>query len=110
MRLVAGIAVIDHAVIQLRAGAPLVPTALEVLGIAAGMLLLAGLWTPAMGSLVAALGIWNAFSQSGDPWADILLATIGAALALIGPGAWSVDARLFGWRRIEVRDRNGSFS
>jgi hypothetical protein len=31
--------------------------------------------------------------------------TIGAGLALLGPGAWSVDARLFGWKRIDVRDR-----
>ena len=23
--------------------------------------------------------------------------------ALIGPGAWSIDARLFGWRRVEIR-------
>jgi hypothetical protein len=25
---------------------------------------------------------------------------------LIGPGAWSIDARLFGWRRLEIGDRN----
>ena len=27
---------------------------------------------------------------------------MGAALELVGPGAWSVDARLFGWKRIDV--------
>jgi hypothetical protein len=32
-----------------------------------------------------------------------LLAGLGAALALLGPGAWSVDARLYGWKRIEIR-------
>jgi hypothetical protein len=25
-------------------------------------------------------------------------------LALLGPGAWSIDARLFGWRRIDVQN------
>jgi len=41
--------------------------------------------------------------QPGDPSANIFLATIGIALALLGPGEWSVDARLFGWKRIRVR-------
>jgi hypothetical protein len=77
----------------------------EVLAIATGMLLVAGLWTPISGSLVAVLALWNLVSQSGDPWANILLGAIGAALALLGPGAWSADARLFGWKRIDVRDR-----
>jgi len=31
-----------------------------------------------------------------------MLATLAIALALIGPGAWSVDARLFGWKRIDI--------
>ena len=68
-------------------------------------LLLAGLWTPIMGTLVAAIEIWNVFSQPGDPWTPILLGTLGAALALLGPGAWSVDARLFGWKRIDIGER-----
>ena len=38
----------------------------------------------------------------GNAVIHALLATLGAALALMGPGAWSVDARLSGWRRIHI--------
>lgn len=101
MRLVGGVSLIAHGLTKLRTG----PTVPDVLAVAAGMLLLAGLWTPIAGSLVAIIGLRNSISQPGDPWASILLGTIGVALALLGPGAWSVDARLFGWKRIDVRDR-----
>jgi putative oxidoreductase len=30
---------------------------------------------------------------------------MGAALAMLGPGAWSVDARLFGRKRIHIPQR-----
>jgi uncharacterized membrane protein YphA (DoxX/SURF4 family) len=106
MRLVAGISLIGHAVTILRAGPPIVPAVLYILATATGMLLLAGLWTPISGALVAVFEVWNIFSQPGDPWAKILLGTLGVALALLGPGAWSVDARLFGWKRIDIRVRN----
>jgi hypothetical protein len=81
---------------------PLESLVLEVLVIVAGLLLLAGLWTPVSGSLVGILEILKAVSQPGDPLANILLGTIGVSLALLGPGAYSADARLFGWRRIDV--------
>lgn len=42
----------------------------------------------------------SAFWGSGDFWAEILLATIAGALAMLGPGAWSIDARLFGRKRL----------
>jgi uncharacterized membrane protein YphA (DoxX/SURF4 family) len=74
---------------------------------AAGVLLVAGLWTPISAWLVVALGFWKLVANIGDLWANILLMTIGAALALLGPGAWSVDARLFGWKRIDIHNRQG---
>jgi uncharacterized membrane protein YphA (DoxX/SURF4 family) len=104
MRLLAGVAMVAQAVLALLAGPPLGAVLFQSLSIGLGLLLLAGLWTPVAGTLVAAEALWNVFS-SGQPWCWIMLATLGAALALIGPGAWSVDARLFGWRRLEIRDR-----
>jgi putative oxidoreductase len=67
---------------------------------AAALLLCAGLWTPIAGGVLAGLAVWTAFSRTDDPWALILLAAVGIALAMLGPGAWSIDARLFGRRRL----------
>lgn len=105
MRLVAGGSLIAHGLIRLAAGPPAPLFLPEALGTVAGILLLAGLWTPVAGSLVAALAVWRGIAQLGDPWANVFLGTIGIGLALLGPGEWSVDARLFGWRRIDVRRR-----
>ena len=74
----------------------------SLIGAAAGILLLIGLWTPVVGILVAVGQLWIAFSRTGDPWTSIILATFAASLAMIGPGAWSIDARLFGREHIEI--------
>ena len=103
LRVVAGVAAIIDGITKLQAGVSLGPTLLQCVGIIAGVLLIVGLWTPVSGSLVAALELWDWLSvKPADPLPEILMASIGAALALIGPGAWSVDARLFGWKRIEL--------
>lgn len=73
-----------------------------MVGAGAGLLLLAGLWTPLSGTLIALLEVWITFSFAADPLIHIVLATLGATLAMIGPGAWSIDARLFGRKRIEA--------
>jgi uncharacterized membrane protein YphA (DoxX/SURF4 family) len=103
MRLVAGSSLIAYGLMRLHTGPPEQLFIQDVLGIVAGILLLVGLWTPIAGSLVGALAIWHGIAEPGNPWANIFLGTIGIALALLGPGEWSVDARLFGWKRIDVR-------
>jgi putative oxidoreductase len=109
MRLSAAMALVIHGVCELLARPPLAAVLFQAVSVGLGVLLLAGLWTPVAGTLVAAVALWNVFSF-GRPWSWIMLATLGAALALIGPGAWSIDARLFGWRRLEIRDRKSQDS
>jgi uncharacterized membrane protein YphA (DoxX/SURF4 family) len=105
LRVVAGIGLIVHGVTALRGGPTLVAATLHVVTAGAGIFLFAGLWTPIAGVLVALIELWSTFSQPGDSWIPILLGTLGAALALLGPGAWSIDARLFGWKSIDFRER-----
>ena len=81
------------------------PTPVLIAKIVLGVLLTLGLWTPVAGALVAVLEIGILVVQSEDPWIHLMLTTLGVCLALLGPGAWSVDARLFGWKRIDVGDR-----
>jgi serine/threonine protein kinase len=42
------------------------------------------------------------------PLVGLLAGTIAGARAMLGPGRWSVDARLFGWKRIEAQPRRSS--
>lgn len=72
----------------------------------AGLLLLLGLWTPVAGVILAISEILIALSQGHDPWTSVLLAGLGVAVALLGPGTWSLDARRSGWKRIEIRPRD----
>jgi hypothetical protein len=99
LRLVAGTALISRAFIKL--------TPLDFIAIAAGALLIAGLWTPIAALVSALVGLWNTYVRFGDPWANVLLITIGISLAMVGPGAWSLDGWLFGWKRIDVGDGKG---
>jgi uncharacterized membrane protein YphA (DoxX/SURF4 family) len=98
---IAGATLIVHYA-QLRNGASLEAIALHVIADAGGLLLLVGLWTPVTGAIVAITELWIGFWHSHDPWMSVMLAGLCAALALLGPGAWSVDARLYGWKRIEI--------
>lgn len=92
-------------------GKPSEPITLVQKSIAAagGFFLLAGLWTPAMGVLIAVNEVSIALSfssaQREETWIHGFLAVIAASVAMLGPGAWSIDARLFGRKRFDI-DRN----
>jgi uncharacterized membrane protein YphA (DoxX/SURF4 family) len=74
----------------------------QLLGAGAGILLLVGLWTPVVGTLTAVIELWVTINHASDPWISIVLATLGVTAAMIGPGAWSLDARLFGRKHMRT--------
>ncbi len=68
----------------------------QLIGALAGLLLIAGLWTPVAGVATACAEAWVAFSSLAHAGIPAALAVLGITLALIGPGEWSVDARIYG--------------
>ena len=68
----------------------------------AALFLFLGLWTPAAGATVAVVGIWVFFVHcSGHSLTAIVVAVLGATMAMIGPGIWSIDARLYGRKHLQ---------
>src|SRR6266567_275682 len=108
MRIAAGGALVVHGVAGLAAGSAAPSVALDILSAVMGVLLLVGLWTPVVAALATIDAALLTFSDPANQPFYILLGALAAALALLGPGAFSVDARLFGWRRVEIRNGNGN--
>jgi putative oxidoreductase len=102
LRLVVGSVVVERAGSKLWAGAPLHATLTSASLAASGVLLIAGLWTPVAGTLVAVFELSHILTMAPDRLVCLLAATIAGALAMLGPGRWSIDARLFGWKRIDL--------
>jgi uncharacterized membrane protein YphA (DoxX/SURF4 family) len=106
LRLGAGIALVCLAVSGLLAVREPVNIARDLFAAIAGGVLATGLWTPVMGALIAMDELWIALSSYSShrngPWIHILLAVLTSGVAMLGPGAWSIDARLFGRKRFDM--------
>jgi hypothetical protein len=107
MRLVVGAVVLWRASPGLSSGSPLHIVASAALALAA-LLLIAGLWTPVAGAVVAVVAIFEILTTGELLNGRLLAATVGGALTMLGPGRLSIDARLFGWKRIESLPRRNS--
>ena len=66
----------------------------------AAVLLWIGLATPVAGIIDATIQIGIMILERRYDSLFIVAAALGLALAMLGPGAWSLDARVFGRKRI----------
>jgi putative oxidoreductase len=102
VRAVAAIPVVIQGIERLQTAPLRTEGILAVVAACFAVPLLLGLWTPVAGVLMAVAELCLVLSHASDPWMHVRLGALGAALAMLGPGAWSVDAHLFGRKRIEI--------
>src|SRR5580704_11635810 len=113
LRLGVGIALISFGVSGFFAasGEPLALARYSIEAVGAIFLIL-GFWTPVVGALIVLDELWIALSLWSSPpggppdghWNHVFLAVLTAGVAMLGPGAWSIDARLFGRKRFDMTD------
>lgn len=77
-------------------------------GALAGALLVIGVWTDIVAIAVCVLQLALLPLSDGAIEIRLLRVAVSLALILLGPGAWSVDARLFGRRRLEIKNLGGN--
>lgn len=100
-RILTAILLVHFCIVELSGTSPAASAIPQIIAASAGVLLLVGLWTPIVGALIGVIELWLALNHPSDVWFPLVLATLGATAAMIGPGAWSIDAQLFGRKHIE---------
>lgn len=96
---------ITHDVMVFTRGPSAASAVFHSLSIVLAAMLLVGLWTPIVATLMGVSAVLGALSHDVT-WAQcVSVAFPSIALALIGPCAWSIDARLYGWKEIKISGR-----
>ena len=104
LRLVTGILLVYDGVVALRTGPDLQTAILQSGAIGAGTLLILGLWTPISGALVVVVEVCFVLLGTTHARSNILMGTLGAALAILGPGNRSIDALRYGRKRFDIHN------
>lgn len=104
LRLTVATMAISHDVMVFATSPSLAVLAFHVFLTVLAVMLLAGLWTPIVAALMAISTFVEAASHDFTWLQCASVALLCVAVALIGPGAWSIDARLYGWKEIKITD------
>ena len=104
LRLAAAVALVTRTWLCPALGA----TVLMALSALAALLIIVGLFTPIV-SGAAALGSLGSIQFSNEPQTSALMIAILVALTLLGAGAYSADARLYGRRRLVIRSSSKGY-
>ena len=76
--------------------------AAHILLVGVGVCICIGVWTPVMGAIEAIAELLMTLSRTNGYEQHLLLAVLAISLAMLGPGAWSIDAQVFGRKRITI--------
>jgi putative oxidoreductase len=74
-----------------------------LVSIVTSVLVLLGLWTPFAAAILCVAQLATFPSGGFALQTQISRAAIAVSLVMLGPGAWSIDRRLFGRKRIDLR-------
>ena len=99
-RVITGIALLHVGTVRFQEPATAATVAAQAMEAALVIFIMIGLWTPIAGAIIATIMVWTVFVSPGDAGTAAILATLGGTLAMIGPGAFSMDALLFGRKHI----------
>jgi uncharacterized membrane protein YphA (DoxX/SURF4 family) len=112
LRALVGLSALVNGIAYLSGGATIafISWTAGVIAMLAGASLIAGLLTTVFGAVVAADVAAVTFSWLRPSWSHgiagvlsaITLIVVATSVALLGPGAYSVDAQLFGMREIVI--------
>jgi hypothetical protein len=104
MRLVNGALMIFDGIAALIGAVHREPLALLLTAAVAGAFVVVGLWTPVAGALAAIAELSILILGTDHPRSAIMQIAAGISIGMLGPGVWSVDALLFGRKRLDLHE------
>ena len=96
------VSVIVQTIAYLRAAETLAGWSIIVLLLAGAACLLLGFVTPVAAVLIGITSLGLAFRTTPYPIQELEVVVLATVIALLGPGAFSIDARMFGRREILI--------